>query len=78
MSTFFGSVWWLLVALGVLVTFHEFGHFWVARRCVKVLRFSMSFGKPLNGAHIVAKTAAPNTCSPQSLWAAILKLDERG
>ena len=22
-----------LVALGVLVTFHEFGHFWVARRC---------------------------------------------
>ena len=29
-----------LVALGVLVTFHEFGHFWVARRCgVKVLRF---------------------------------------
>ncbi len=48
MSTFFGSVWWLLVALGVLVTFHEFGHFWVARRCgVKVLRFSIGFGKPL-------------------------------
>ena len=37
-----------LVALGVLVTFHEFGHFWVARRCgVKVLRFSVGFGKPL-------------------------------
>ncbi len=34
--------------LGVLVTFHEFGHYWVARRCgVKVLRFSMGFGKPL-------------------------------
>jgi regulator of sigma E protease len=48
MSTFFGSLWWLLVALGVLVTFHEFGHFWVARRCgVKVLRFSVGFGKPL-------------------------------
>ena len=37
-----------LVALGVLVTFHEFGHYWVARRCgVKVLRFSIGFGTPL-------------------------------
>lgn len=37
-----------LIALGVLVTFHEYGHFWVARRCgVKVLRFSVGFGKPL-------------------------------
>lgn len=36
------------VTLGVLVTIHEFGHFWVARRCgVKVLRFSIGFGKPL-------------------------------
>ena len=34
-----GSIWWLIVALGVLVTFHEYGHFWVARRCgVKVLQ----------------------------------------
>ena len=38
----------LLVTLGILVTIHEFGHFWVARRCgVKVLRFSVGFGKPL-------------------------------
>lgn len=37
-----------LVALGILVTIHEYGHFWVARRCgVKVLRFSVGFGKPL-------------------------------
>ncbi|MGB4073197.1 sigma E protease regulator RseP [Pseudomonas sp.] len=37
-----------LIALGVLVTFHELGHFWVARRCgVKVLRFSVGFGSPL-------------------------------
>jgi len=37
-----------IVALGILVTVHEFGHFWVARRCgVKVLRFSVGFGKPL-------------------------------
>ena len=48
MSEFLGSVWWLLVSLGVLVTFHEFGHYWVARRSgVKVLRFSVGFGKPL-------------------------------
>jgi len=37
-----------IVALGVLVTIHEYGHFWVARRCgVKVLVFSVGFGKPL-------------------------------
>jgi len=34
--------------LGVLIAFHEFGHFWVARKLgVKVLRFSVGFGKPL-------------------------------
>lgn len=38
----------LIVTLGILVTIHEYGHFWVARRCgVKVLRFSIGFGKPL-------------------------------
>jgi regulator of sigma E protease len=37
-----------IIAIGVLVTVHEFGHFWVARRLgVKVLRFSVGFGKPL-------------------------------
>ncbi|URX60882.1 RIP metalloprotease RseP [Luteibacter anthropi] len=48
MSPVLGSVFWLLVTLGVLVTFHEFGHYWVARRCgVRVLRFSVGFGRPL-------------------------------
>jgi regulator of sigma E protease len=38
----------VIVVLGLLITFHEFGHFWVARRCgVKVVRFSVGFGKPL-------------------------------
>ncbi len=47
MHDFFSSVWWLIVALGLLVTFHEFGHFWVARRLgVRVLRFSVGYGKP--------------------------------
>ena len=48
MSEIFGSIWWLLVTLGVLITFHEFGHFWVARKLgVGVRRFSIGFGKPL-------------------------------
>lgn len=48
MSQFFGSVWWLIVTMGLLVTFHEFGHFIVARRCgVKILRFSIGFGPAL-------------------------------
>ena len=42
------KVFYFIVAIGLLVSFHEFGHFWVARRCgVKVLRFSIGFGKPL-------------------------------
>lgn len=46
--SFLHSLLALIVTLGVLITFHEFGHFWVARRCgVKVLRFSVGFGKPL-------------------------------
>jgi regulator of sigma E protease len=45
MADLIGSIWWMIVSLGVLVTFHEFGHYWVARRCgVKVLRFSVGFG----------------------------------
>ena len=37
-----------VLAVGVLVTVHELGHFWVARRLgVKVLRFSVGFGRPL-------------------------------
>ena len=37
-----------IVAIGVLVSVHEFGHYWVARRLgFKVLRFSIGFGKPL-------------------------------
>ncbi len=42
------SLFSFILALGILVTVHEFGHFWVARRCgVKVLQFSVGFGKPL-------------------------------
>ena len=42
------KIFGFIVAIGVLVTVHEFGHFWVARRLgVGVLRFSIGFGKPL-------------------------------
>ncbi len=39
---------WFVVAVSLLVTVHEYGHFWVARRLgFKVLRFSVGFGKPI-------------------------------
>ena len=48
MTEILGPILWLIVALGLLVTFHEFGHYWVARRCgVRVLRFSVGFGRAL-------------------------------
>jgi regulator of sigma E protease len=47
---------WFLVAVSLLVTVHEFGHYWVARRLgFKVLRFSVGFGKPL-----LSKVAGPD------------------
>lgn len=42
------NLFYFIVAIGILVTIHEFGHFWVARKFgVKVLTFSIGFGKPL-------------------------------
>ncbi len=39
---------WFLVAIALLVTIHEYGHYWVAKKLgFKVLRFSVGFGKPL-------------------------------
>ncbi|MFO1426774.1 MAG: RIP metalloprotease RseP [Steroidobacteraceae bacterium] len=39
---------WFVIAVSLLVTVHEFGHYWVARRLgFKVLRFSVGFGRPL-------------------------------
>ena len=76
MNAFFGSVWWLLVALGVLVTFHEYGHFWVARRCgVKVLRFSVGFGKPLWSWH--GKDGTEYVIAAIPLGGYVRMLDER-
>ncbi|THF67826.1 MAG: RIP metalloprotease RseP, partial [Methylophaga nitratireducenticrescens] len=42
------SLIFFIIALSLLVVIHEFGHYWVARRCgVKVLRFSVGFGQKL-------------------------------
>ena len=42
------TLFFTFIAFGVLVTIHEFGHFWVARRCgVKVEKFSIGFGKTI-------------------------------
>jgi regulator of sigma E protease len=46
--TILGYLLAFLVAIGILVAVHEYGHFWMARRVgVRVLRFSIGFGKPL-------------------------------
>ena len=48
MNGFLYSVAGFIVALGILVAVHEFGHYWVARKLgVKVLKFSIGFGKVL-------------------------------
>ncbi|MBV7434099.1 RIP metalloprotease RseP [Cardiobacteriaceae bacterium TAE3-ERU3] len=47
----FDILWGILgfvITIGILVVIHEYGHFWVARKFdVKILRFSLGFGKPL-------------------------------
>jgi regulator of sigma E protease len=46
--TLFWYAVWFLIAVSLLVTVHEFGHYWVARKLgFKVLRFSVGFGRPL-------------------------------
>jgi RIP metalloprotease RseP len=77
MGDVLGSVWWLVVSLGLLVTFHEFGHYWVARRCgVDVLRFSVGFGKPLWSRTNRAGTEFAIAAIP--LGGYVKMLDERG
>ncbi len=52
LATLANSIFGFIIAIGVLVTVHEFGHFWVAKKLgVKVLRFSIGFGKPLKTWH---------------------------
>ena len=65
------------VAIGVLVVVHEFGHYSVARLCgVKVLRFSIGFGKPL-AQWVSRKTGTEWTISALPLGGYVKMLDER-
>ena len=70
------SLFFFLGALALLIIIHEYGHFWVARRCgVKVLRFSVGFGKP-----IWRKLGADGTeyvLAPIPLGGYVKMLDER-
>lgn len=67
---------WFVIAVGLLVTVHEFGHFWVARRLgFKVLRFSVGFGRPL--LKFVAREGHEFWISPVPLGGYVKLLDER-
>ena len=59
-----------LVAIGILVAVHEFGHYWVAKKLgFKVLRFSIGFGKPLLDPRAAKTPTAPSIASPRFPWA---------
>lgn len=65
-----------ILALAILVTFHEYGHFYAARRCgVKVLRFSVGFGQPL--VTIKDRLGTAFTLAPVPLGGYVKMLDER-
>jgi regulator of sigma E protease len=66
-----------IVAIGVLVVVHEYGHYSVARLCgVKVLRFSIGFGKPL-AQWVSKKTGTQWTIAMLPLGGYVKMLDER-
>ena len=66
-----------VVAIGILVAVHEFGHFWVARRLgIKVLRFSIGFGKPL-WQRTAGKDAVEYVIAAIPLGGYVKLLDER-
>ena len=66
-----------IVAIGILVAVHEFGHFWVARRLgIRVLRFSIGFGKPL-WQRIAGKDPVEYVIAAIPLGGYVKLLDER-
>jgi regulator of sigma E protease len=68
---------WFVVAVGLLVTVHEFGHFWVARRLgFKVLRFSIGFGRPLL-THVAGADRVEYVVAAVPLGGYVKLLDER-
>ncbi len=68
---------WFVIAVGLLVTVHEFGHFWVAQRLgFKVLRFSVGFGQPLKAWRLGADRTEI-AIAPIPLGGYVKLLDER-
>ena len=66
-----------IVALSVLIVVHEYGHYWVARRCnVKVLRFSIGFGTPI-WSKTVGRDATQWVVAAVPLGGYVKMLDER-
>lgn len=66
-----------VVALAILIAVHEFGHFWVARRLgVKVLRFSIGFGRPLLR-HVSPRDGTEYVLAALPLGGYVKMLDER-
>jgi regulator of sigma E protease len=67
---------YFIIAISILVVIHEYGHFWVARRCgVKVLRFSVGFGKPLWS--VTDRHGTEFSVAPIPLGGYVKMLDER-
>lgn len=77
MITFLISILAFMLAIGILVAIHEFGHYWVARKVgIKVLRFSVGFGKPL-WTHIGGKDKTEYVLAAIPLGGYVKMLDER-
>jgi regulator of sigma E protease len=71
------TILWFLVAIGILVVVHEFGHYLAARLAgVKVLRFSVGFGKPLLSRR-VGRDQTEWTLAALPLGGYVKMLDER-
>lgn len=67
---------YFILAISILVVIHEYGHFWVARRCgVQVKRFSVGFGKPLFS--IKDKHGTEFAVAPIPMGGYVSMLDER-
>ncbi|EOD81104.1 Membrane-associated zinc metalloprotease [Grimontia indica] len=76
MSATLWNLLFFLIALGILIAVHEYGHFWVARKCgVKVERFSIGFGKSIWKK--VGKDGTEYTLAMIPLGGYVKMLDER-
>ncbi len=70
------SIAGFIVALSILVCFHEYGHYWMARKLgVRVLRFCLGWGKPWKS--FMAKDGVEWAIAPYPIGGYVKMLDER-